>query len=63
MISMMAVFQRRIDQKIGTQSEQMFFATCLRCLRLSTKEKVELDPWTVTSFEIEMGKKIGEGGL
>ena len=63
MMAMMVSLQRRL--RIGTDedAERQFFAHTLQYLTTCSGRQVELEDWTVTSYEVEFGQEIGSGGL
>ena len=63
MMAMMASLQRRLRTGTDEDIEQQFFAHTLQYLTMSSGRHVELEDWTVTSYEVEFGHEIGSGGL
>jgi hypothetical protein len=63
MISMMASLQRCLEQRPTRDRERQFYSHSLEYLSIASGSVVELDKWTITSFEVEFGQKIGSGGL
>ena len=63
MMAMMALLQRRLRTGADEDAERQFFAHTLRYLTTSSGRHVELEDWTVTSYEVEFGHEIGSGGL
>ena len=59
----MASLQRRLDQNSSSDREQRFYSHSLHNLSIASGTVVELDKWTITSFEVEFRTKIGSGGL
>jgi hypothetical protein len=66
-MAMMAALERRIEERPETNGQQddlfNFYTTSLLHLRTTSGKKVELTPWTITSFDVEFGPQIGAGGL
>ena len=61
-VAMMAALQCRI----GKREEDIliqFYTTSLRYLTAASGKKVDVTPWTITSFDVEFGSQIGAGGL
>jgi len=60
---MAAAFQRQLTgRKIG-EEEVHFYSHCLQSLSIAIADDFELDPWTITSYEVEFGAVIGSGTL
>jgi hypothetical protein len=63
-MAMMASLQRRLEQHSTSDHERPFYSHSIQCLSVASGGViVELDRWTITSFEVEFGQKIGSGGL
>ena len=62
-MALMATFKRRIEENKGKQEELAFFNQSLRYLSTATGQQVNLKPWTITPFDVELGEIIGRGGL
>ncbi|KAF8179660.1 kinase-like domain-containing protein [Pholiota molesta] len=66
-MAMMAALERRIEERPETNGQQddlfNFYTTSLLHLRTTSGKKVELTPWTITSFDVEFGPQIGAGGF
>ena len=63
MASMLASLQKQLKERLGSDREQQFYQQSLRHLSNMSGIQVELDTWTITSFEVDMGPEIGSGGL
>jgi hypothetical protein len=63
MMAMMASLQRRLRTGTDEDAERQFYAHTLRYLTTSSGHHVELEDWTVTSYEVEFEHEIGSGGL
>ena len=60
---MAAALQRQLTgRKIG-EEEVHFYSHCLQYLSIAIADDFELDPWTITSYEVEFGAVIGSGTL
>ena len=55
--------QRRLDAGSDGDREQQFFRHVLRLLTSFTGQNVEIENWMITSYEVELGHRIGVGGL
>jgi hypothetical protein len=62
-MAMMVSLQRRLCTGTDEDAERQFFAHTLQYLTASSGRQVELEDWTVTSYEVEFGREIGSGGL
>jgi hypothetical protein len=62
-MAMMVSLQRRLRAGTDEDAERQFFAHSLQYLTASSGRQVELEDWTVTSYEVEFGLEIGSGGL
>lgn len=62
---MMAALQRRIGERGEDSQDNLtrFYTTSLRYLTTTSGKKVDVTPWTITSFDVEFGPQIGAGGL
>jgi hypothetical protein len=63
MVAMMASLQRRLKHSVGDERERRFFTHSLAYLHRESGERIPLENWTITSFDVEFGKKIGSGSL
>jgi hypothetical protein len=63
MVSMMTALQKMIRKQLGSERERLFFSRTLNHLAKHSGEHVILEPWMVTSYEVEFGAEIGKGGL
>ena len=62
-MAMIVSLKRRLDHRSDGEKEQQFFSHVLRYLTTSSGLRVELQSWMITSYEVEIGPKIGSGGL
>ena len=62
-MAMMVSLQRRLQTGADEDRERQFFTHTLQYLTTSSGRQVELDDWTITSYEVEFGQEIGSGGL
>ena len=61
---MMASLHRRLAQQLGVgDREHAFFAHSLQLLTTVSGEQVDANSWNVTWYDVELGRKIGCGGL
>jgi hypothetical protein len=63
MMAILASLQKQLTDGSATNREQQFYRQTLRHLSNFSGIQVELDTWTITAFEVEMGPEIGSGGL
>ena len=62
-MAMMVSFQKHLDRQGGGDRERQFFSRSLLHLTSATGHHVQLEDWMITSFDVELGPEIGEGGL
>ena len=62
-MAMMVSFQRQLERQGGGDREHQFFSCSLQHLTSTTGNHVRLEDWMITSFDVEFGPEIGEGGL
>ena len=60
---MMASLQRLLQQLTLDDKERQFYSRSLEYLLTYSGRPVQLEPWMITSYEVEFGEKIGSGGL
>jgi hypothetical protein len=63
MMALTASLQRRLQGRSNNERERQFFRHTLRYLTTSSGRQVELENWTITSYDVEIGHEIGSGGL
>ena len=63
MKAMMVSLQRRLDQRLGGDRECQFISHSLEYLYTASGSHVRTENWMITSFDVEFGPVIGEGGL
>jgi hypothetical protein len=61
--AMMVSLQRRLDQRLGGDRECRFISHSLEYLYTASGYHVRAENWMITSFDVEFGTVIGEGGL
>ena len=62
-MALMVTFKRRIEENKGKQEELAFFNQSLQYLSTTTGQYVDLKPWTISPFDVELEEAIGMGGL
>lgn len=62
-MAIIATFKRRLDENKGEQEELMFFKQGLRYLLAASGQQVDINPWTVSWFDVDFREIIGAGGL
>jgi hypothetical protein len=62
-MAMIASLQRRLTQQLGVDREHAFFTHSLQLLTTVSGKQVDLNTWTITSYEVDIGRQIGYGGL
>jgi hypothetical protein len=62
-MAMMVSLQRRLDNLSDGERERQFFSHALRYLITASGRQVEMENWMITSYEVELGRRIGSGGL
>ena len=60
---MMVSLQRGLDNRSGGDQEREFFSHILQYLTTISGDRVKLENWMITSYEVELGPQIGSGGL
>jgi hypothetical protein len=63
MKAMMVSLQKRRDQRLGGDRECQFISHSLEYLYTASGYHVRVENWMITSFDVEFGPVIGEGGL
>jgi hypothetical protein len=63
MKAMMVSLQKRLDQRLGGDRECQFISHSLEYLYTASGYHVRVENWMITSFDVEFGPVIGEGGL
>ena len=63
MMAMMVALQKRLDAGSGEEQEQRFLTHTLQYLTTCSGRQVEIENWTITSYEVEFAHQIGSGGL
>lgn len=58
----MVSLQKSLDKQTDARHRQ-FLSHSLNYLSSTSGQQVQLDYWTITSFEVEFGIPIGSGGL
>ncbi len=59
----MCAFHKKLQQMSRDEVEARFISSSLRILTTWSGRQVAVEQWTVTSFEVESGPLIGDGGL
>jgi hypothetical protein len=59
----MVSLQMRLDQRLGGDRECQFISHSLEYLYTTSGCQVRVENWMITSFDVEFGPLIGEGGL
>ena len=62
-MAMIVSLQRGIDSHSGGDREREFFSHTLQYLTTIGGDRVKLENWMITSYEVELGSQIGSGGL
>jgi hypothetical protein len=57
----MASIDSNLEQKMG-DPERRFLSYTLQYLRTSSGTQVARDAWTITSYDVDIGQRIGSGG-
>lgn len=60
---MVAAIQRQLISGKIDEEEVHFYSRCLQHLSVAIGDDFELDPWTITSYELEFGAVVGSGML
>jgi hypothetical protein len=63
MMAMMVSLQKRLRTGADEDQERQFFTHTLQHLTTLSGRQVEVEDWTITSYEVEFGPEIGSGGL
>ena len=61
--AMIVSFTRYLEEHSGGNREQEFFSRCIRYLSVKGGRRVRRESWMITSFDVELGREIGSGGL
>lgn len=61
--SIIICLQRRLDDQSDGDRERQFFSHVLQFFTSHSGRQVEIESWMITSFEVELGHRIGFGGL
>lgn len=56
--AMIATLQRRVTERKGDQEEIRFLKHSLRYLSSVSAQEVEVHPWTITTYDVEVGPLI-----
>jgi hypothetical protein len=62
-MAMMVSLEKRLKAGSDGTHERQFFAHALRYLTTYSGRQVEIEDWTITSYEVEFGHEISSGGL
>ncbi|KAJ7733804.1 kinase-like domain-containing protein [Mycena metata] len=62
MFAMMVSIERRIGQNQGNVEEQKFYSHTLQYLQSTSQQRIELEDWLISSYDVEYGVEIGAGG-
>lgn len=62
MFAMMVSIERRIGQNQGNVEEQNFYSHTLQYLQSTSQQRIELEDWVISSYDVEYGAEIGAGG-
>jgi hypothetical protein len=60
---MVAAIQRQLVGGKINEEEIHFYSHCLQHLSIAIAGDFELDPWSITPYEVEFGAVIGSGML
>jgi hypothetical protein len=63
MMAIQASLQKLLTDRSATNQEHQFYQESLRHISNLSGIQVELNTWTITAFEVDMGPEIGSGGL
>uniref|UniRef100_A0A8H7Y9N2 Protein kinase domain-containing protein n=1 Tax=Psilocybe cubensis TaxID=181762 RepID=A0A8H7Y9N2_PSICU len=61
--AIMATLRRRVDERKGSDEELRFLKHSLSYLSTTSNHQIDLQPWTITSYDVEFGPLIGVGGF
>ncbi|PPR08181.1 hypothetical protein CVT24_001531 [Panaeolus cyanescens] len=64
-LALMTTLQRRLTQKSSNADpkELEFYSHSLRYLETKSGERVDIQPWTISPFDVEIGTQMGSGGF
>jgi hypothetical protein len=62
-MAIQALLQKQLTDRSVPSREQQFYQQSLRHISNLSGIQVELNAWTITAFEVDMGPEIGSGGL
>jgi hypothetical protein len=62
-MAIQASLQKLLTDRSATNQEHQFYQESLRHISNLSGIQVELNTWTITAFEVDMGPEIGSGGL
>ena len=62
-LAMMASLHQRLSQQLKGDREHAFYTHSLQLLTTISGHQVDLSSWTITPYEVELGRQIGYGGL
>jgi len=57
----MASIDSNLEQTMG-DPERLFLSYTLQYLRTSSGTQVARETWTITSYDVDIGQRIGSGG-
>ncbi|KAF7358835.1 Kinase-like protein [Mycena sanguinolenta] len=64
MLAMMVSLERRLEQCGNERDpEHKFYAHTLQYLTTTSRQKVEMEDWMISGFDVEYGPQIGMGGF
>ena len=62
-MAMMVSLHQCLARQLGGDREHAFLTHSLQLLTTVSGHQVNLNSWTITSYEVEFVRKIGRGGL
>ncbi|KAK0440008.1 kinase-like domain-containing protein [Desarmillaria tabescens] len=62
-IAMISSLQQQTNNRACSNVEQRFFTKTLHHLSTISQKPVKTEPWTITSYDVELGKLVDEGGF
>lgn len=62
MVAMMVSLERKLRGRQG-QTEEEFCRSALQRLTIANGPLPKLEDWTVSPFDVDFNKRLGEGGL
>ena len=62
-MAIMAPLHLRLTQWLGGDREHAFYTHSLRLLTNISRNQVDMNDWTITSFDVKFLRLIGHGGL